>query len=155
MPKVILVDAISKIAAKFFNTAFGMMLSTTSYQKQLGVFTEASWVGTQVAAILVQPDGDGSIELTDLIVQAPRKNTGTILIQFIDDDANVAKILDTSVSGDAVNIAIPFSGRWQGWQGARVEFTISTASDGGSISVGYVKHKKKDSLPFSSWDARR
>ena len=155
MPKALLVDSVTKIAAKFFNTAFGMLLGTTSYQKQHGVFTEASWTGTQVAAILVQPDGDGSIELTDLIVQAPRKNTGTILIQFIDADSNVAKILDTSVSGDAVSVAIPFSGRWQGWQGARIEFTIGTASDGGSISVGYVKHQKKDSLSFSDWDARR
>ena len=131
------------------------ILVVTTPQKAHGVFKSASWTGVQAATILVEPDGDGSIELTDLVISSPRKNTGTILVQFIDDNANVEVILETSVTGDPVNLAIPFSGRFQGWSGARIEYTIGTASDGGSILVGYIKHRKEGSMKYGDWNARR
>ena len=131
------------------------VLVVTTPQKAHGVFRSASWTGVQGATILVQPDGDGSVELTDIIISSPRKNTGTILVQFIDDDSNVEEILNTSVTGDPVNLAVSFAGRFQGWSGARIEYTIGTASDGGSILVGYVKHKKGGSQKYSDWNAQR
>ena len=131
------------------------VLVVTTPQKAHGVFKEVSWTGVQAATILVQPVSDGSIELTDFVITSPRKNTGTILVQFIDNSSNVAEIINTSITNDAINLALPIAGRFQGWQGARIEFTIGNASDGGSITIGYVKHTKEGSQTYSDWNALR
>lgn len=148
-------DAVDKVAAKFFKTAFGRMLGTTTYQKERSVFKSVSWSAEQVAeTALAAPDADGSIEITDLIVLTDKVNLGTVVLHF-DDGTNEEVIVNTSLSDLPIRMNAHFVGKIQGWQGASLYYTIAGANSTGAITVVYIKHNKANSLPYAEWSARR
>lgn len=148
-------DAVDKVAAKFFKTAFGRMLGTTTYQKEHSVFQAVNWTNAQVSeAALCSPDADGSLEITDLIVLTDKVNLGTVVLHF-DDGTNEEVIVNASLSDLPIRMDAHFVGKIQGWQGAALYYTVAGANSTGAITVIYVKHNKANSLPYTEWNARR
>ena len=147
MPKLILVDAITKKAAVFFNTAFGMVLATSTYQKEQGLWQSVSWTAAVVETALVTPDGDGSIEISDILITAEKKAGGSITIHF-DDGTNEKDVVKSTVADGVLNVASNFSGRVQGWRGAILYYTI-VGTFTGSILITFFKHNKKNSITYN------
>lgn len=149
-----LVDRVTSNAAKFYQTTFGTVLATTTNQKQQGVFKAQKFTTTTTGTTLAAPDGDGSIELTDLIISFEKKNTAEITIRY-NDGSNTETIWFGDATDGLINIAVSFQGKWQGWKGAYVEVVIANAALDGSIGLGFIKHNEADSLSYSEWNARR
>ncbi len=156
-PKVILVDAKSGTAlhteAYRHEGKMSRVLLITDRKAHYGVFKSTA-LGAVATTILGEPEGDGSVELTDLIVSAEKKTAGVITVQF-NDGVNTEPV-STSYTADApVNFAIGINGRWQGWQGAWIEVAVTGAAALGSVGVGFIKNLKADSLDYATWNARR
>ena len=147
-----LVDAATKIVARFFNTAFGMMVCTTTYQKHYGLWQEVSWVAAVSETALVSSDGDGSIEISDILITAEKKAGGSITIRFADGVVgafvNTKDVVNTTVADGVVNVASNFGGKVQGWQAATLYYTI-VGTYKGSILITFVKHNKKNSMTYN------
>lgn len=147
MPKLILVDALTKKAAVFFNTAFGMVMGVTTYQKQHGLWQSVSWTAAVGETALVSPDGDGSVEICDIFITAEKKQGGTLRLHF-DDGTNEKEVVKSEVDDGVINVATNFTGKVQGWQGATLYYTI-VGTYSGSILVTFVKHNKKNSMTYN------
>lgn len=152
MIRLALVDAATKIAGTFFKTAFGMMLGITTYQKEHGLWQEVSWAATVSETALVSPDGDGSIEISDILITAEKKPGGSITIRFADGVVgalvNTKDVVNTTVADGVVNVASNFNGRVQGWQGATLYYAIAGTYKG-SVLITFVKHNKKNSMTYN------
>lgn len=128
------------------------VLVTTNYQSMQGSFKSVSRT-TAGTTILTQPIGEGTIILTDLIVTTDKVNGASVTIQFT-DGTNTVVIMLAQVTDAPCNIAIPFTGHWQGWRSARLEVvTVGTVK--ATVACGYFKLPKSKALEFSDWDARR
>ena len=149
-----LVDRITGKAAKFYETTFGAVLAVTNNQKQNGVFKAQKFSATTTGTTIASPDGDGSIELTDLIISFEKKNTAEITIRY-NDGTNTEIIWFGDATDGLINVAISFQGKWQGWKGAYVEVVIANAALDGSIGIGFIKHSEAESLSYYKWNARR
>lgn len=151
--EVILIDkATGKILA-VASTAWGKVLCVQSPGKEFGVFKSTA-LGAVATTKIAEPDGDGSVELTDLILTTEKKAAAIITIQY-NDGTNTATVLTAYVADAPVNIGMNFAGNWQGWQGAWVEVDVAGAAALGSIALGYIKRLKADSLVYAEWNARR
>lgn len=152
MPKTLLVDAVTRIAAKFFSTAFGMLLGITTYQKEFGLWQSVSWTATVTEKALVSPDGDGSIEISDILITAEKKAGGSITIRFADGAVgafvNTKDVVKSTVADGVLNVATSFTGRVQGWQSATLYYTV-VGTFTGSILITFVKHNKKNSMTYN------
>ena len=152
MIKCNLIDLDTGKALDTMDTARGdIVLGVSTGGAVHGVFKTAtrSTAGTTVIAI---PDGNGSIVLTDLIATGEKK-AGTLIIQFADGTNTV--IVATFYLTDApLAVAIPFAGRWQGWQGARLEMVTSIVANV-TVTLGYYKVDKPGSLSYDDWSAIR
>ena len=152
MPKLILVDALTRKAAVFFNTAFGMVLGITTYQKQEGLWQSVSWTAAVGEAALVSPDGDGSIEISDILITAEKKAGGSITIRFADGVVgafvNTKDVVKSTVADGILNVASNFGGKVQGWQSAILYYTV-VGNFTGSILITFVKHNKKNSITYN------
>jgi len=148
-------DAVDKVAVKCFKTAFGRMLGITTYQKERSVFQSVSWDATQVTeTAIVSPVGEGSLEITDLVIHTDKANGGTVKVHF-DDGTNEEVILTSILTDLPARLNAHFIGKVQGWQGATLYYTVAGANSTGAITVVYIKHNKANSLPYSEWNARR
>jgi len=155
MWKIAIADAVTKVAVKTFKTAFGRMLGTTTYQKERSVFKAVSWSAEQVAeTALVDSSGDGSIEITDLIITTDKANGGTVVLHW-DDGTNEEIIITTALTDLPIRLNMHFVGKVQGWQGASLYYTVAGANSTGAITVVYVRHNKAGSLAYAEWNARR
>jgi len=118
---------------------------------------EGNFKSTVLAAAdtyeLVKKSGDEAIVLTDLIVSAEKKNSGTISIQF-NDGVNTEGIVLATVTDAPINIAIPFIGHWQGWKGAYLE-AITSQAIAGCVAVGYFRLPEDKALSYSAWNSKR
>ncbi len=140
-------DAVDKVAAKFFPTSFGRMLSITTYQKEKSLWNSVSWAAAVDETALASPDGDGSIEISDMVIAAEKKAGGTITIHF-DDGTNEKNLVVTEVDDGIVNLPMHFAGKLQGWQSASLYYTI-IGTFTGSIIVTFVKHNKANSKSYT------
>lgn len=140
-------DAVDKVAAKFFKTSFGRILAVIPPQKVHSRWHSVSWTAAVSETALVSPDGDGSIEICDLLITAEKKAGGSIKLHF-DDGTNEKDVVKTTVADGTVNVAPSFQGKVQGWQTAILYYTI-VGTYTGSILITFVKHKKEDSLTYN------
>ena len=149
---VILTDIATGIAARFFNTAFGMMLGTTTYQKEKGLWQSVSWTTSKTERALVSPDGDGSIEISDILITAEKKAGGSITIRFADGVVgafvNTKDVIKSTVADGVLNVATNFVGKVQGWQSAILYYTV-VGNFTASILITFVKHNKKNSMTYN------
>jgi len=155
MLRLSIADSITKAAVKTFKTAFGNMLGTTTYQKEYSVFQAVNWSAAQVTeTVLVDAGGNGSIEITDLIITTDKANGGTVIVHF-DDGTNEEVIITTVLTDLPIRLNMHFVGKVQGWQGASLYYTVAGANSTGAITVVYIRHNKAGSLPYAEWNARR
>ena len=151
--KTNLVDSATGYFYESFKTAFGRLFGVTTYQKEKSVFKTVIWAAAVSETVLVSALGDGSIEITDILVSAEKKNGGSLVIHF-DDGTNEATLLKASVDDSAYNIASNFQGKVQGWRGANLYYTV-VGTYTGSITIVYIHHNKENSMTHGEWDARR
>jgi len=145
---VFLRDAVDKVAATFFNTSFGRILAVLPPQKIHSKWNSVSWAAAVTETVLVAPDGDGSIEICDLLITAEKKAGGSITIHF-DDGTYEKDVVKTTVADGTVNVSPSFQGKVQGWQSAKLYYTI-VGTYVGSILITYVKHNKANSLTYAN-----
>ena len=151
--KAVLKDSGTGKAYVSFKTAFGRLFGVTTYQKEKSVFKSVIWAAAVSETVLVSALGDGSIEVTDILVSAEKKNGGSLLVHF-DDGTNEVTLLKASVDDSAYNIAAHFQGKLQGWQGANLYYTV-VGTYTGSITIVYIHHNKENSMTYGDWDAGR
>ena len=128
------------------------VLITATFAELEGVFkaiTRTSAGTTTLAA----PTGNGGIVLTDLILTSDKVNAATVTVQWTDGVHTIA-IVVAHVTDAPCNIAIPFSGHWQGWQGARLD-VVTVGAVKTTVSCGYFKISENITLPYAEWDAKR
>lgn len=153
--KSFLTDMKSGKALRILTTNRGEVLAVLPPQAVDGAFKSAAFTAQTATTKIVEPIGDGSIELTDLIVAFEKKQNAVVTLRFMDADNNTETIWYADLTDGAINFAIPFKGNWKGWRGAYIDIVIATADADGSISIGYVHHDKAHSISYSEWDARR
>ncbi len=153
MIRLVLADAKTLEALGVVDTAFGKILCVQAPGKAFGVFRTRKFTGTGTVK-MAEPAGDGSVELTDLIVSFEKKTSAEVVIQF-NDGTNTELIWFGDLQDAPISFGTGFTGNWQGWQSAWVEVDITGANLDGSVALGYIKRLKKDSLTYPKWDARR
>lgn len=128
------------------------VLISETYKSTVGVFksTARTSAGT---SIITSPNGDRSIVLTDMIVSTDKVNLATIVVRFT-DDTNTVNIYSGIATDAPINFAIAFAGKWQGWQGARLEMETTGALKA-TVVVGYYNVGEDFSLPYDEWNAVR
>lgn len=152
--KAVLIDSASGKELLTLDTCFGQVMAHREPCKVSGVFKCMTFTLQTDSAAIASPDGDGSLELTDLIVSTEKKASGVLTIRF-NDGTNTETILAPMVTDAPCNLAMNFMGNWQGWSTAYIEVVISGADFAGAVAIGYVKHAKKYSLAYGDWNARR
>jgi len=100
---------------------------------------------------LVSPNAAGSLILADLVVTGDKVNGGSVEVRWT-DGTDTAIILKPIVTDAPVYIHMPFVGRVQGWQDARIDVIVTNAVIG-SVLATYAKVPK--GLPFAEWDELR
>ena len=122
----------------------------TTLAQQFGVFKNVSRSGAGTTEITT-PDANGAIVLTDLIITASKTVTSDVTIHF-DDGTNQEVIALSDSIGGVVNLAIGFTGLWQGWRDADLDL-VTTGNVVVNVTVGY--YKIPNGLEFAEWDALR
>ena len=102
---------------------------------------------------LVTPIGGGTIEITDMLVTAEEKATGSIIVQF-SDGTNTAILLTGYVATRTLNLFLPFVGKVQGWKAAYLEASLAGDNYAATVTVVYIKHIKKGPT-YAKWNSMR
>jgi len=132
------------------------VLLITTIPEHYGVFktTKFTVAGGAGSTTIAEPEADGSLRLTDLVVSFEKKATAEVTIQF-NDGSNSELVWFADMQDAPLSLAIAFAGNWRGWRSAYLEVVVATAGLDGSVGVGYVKYLKDESLPYAEWNARR
>ena len=96
-----------------------------------------------------------ALVVTDIILSQKKVASGTLTIQFDDDDDNteILAVLDTVTDG--VTMHIPFAGRVRGWKDARIEMVSVGNSAVSNVTVMYYHLGGTQVLSFTNWDGLR
>jgi hypothetical protein len=139
-----------------------MTIYTSLYDKRIpvginiaqyaGIFDGVAIAGAGTYNIVATPASTG-IVLTDLVVSLDKRTGGEADIYFT-DDTNNESIMVISTNDAPANFSVPFQGRWQGWQSARLDVDITNAVLG-YISVGFFRTEDTNTFAFDAWTARR
>ena len=154
MIRLALADAVTKIALAVASTAWGKVLCVQAPGKEFGVFKAQKFTLITTGTKMAEPEGDGSVELTDLMVSFEKKTSAEVVIQF-NDGVRTELVWFGDMQDAPISFGISFAGNWQGWQTAYVEVVIAGANLDGSVAIGYIKRLKKDSLVYNEWNERR
>ena len=128
------------------------VLVTTQHKMYAGGFKSISQT-VATTTVLVQPNGNDAIVLTDLIITTEKQAGGSVTVQFT-DGTNTIIILSANVVDAPCNLAIPFAGNWEGWQSARIS-VVNVGDVIATVSCGYFKISESTALPYDEWLARR
>ena len=149
--KTYLVNAQDGEHIKMIDTLLGKNIITTNDSAQLGTFKSVT--STSIATTTItEPEGNGSIVLTDLIINAKKSNADTVTIRF-SDGTNIINIVVVDIT-IATNITMPFAGNWKGWKDAKLE-VVTSATAAVTVSVGYYKVPEPFTDTFAVWDTKR
>lgn len=150
MWKFSLAEASGKILESF-QTSFGRLLGTTTYQKERSLWQSVGWTAAVSETALVTPDGEGSIEICDIFITAEKKQGGTLTLHFDDSPSpggNEKVVVASKVDDGVINVAANFAGKIQGWQGAVLYYTV-VGTYAGSILITFVKHDRDHSKTYA------
>ena len=128
------------------------VLAITTAQREHSIFVTKSWVGAEANTKIATPRANGTLELLDLVISGSKKAAGTLTIRW-NDGTKTDTLFVGSVDDAALNIAVAFTGKVEGWSGAYLEYTIVSAWTG-SLLMTYVHHI----LPgptYAEWNSRR
>ena len=115
-----------------------------------GTFKSASRT-TAGTTTVTDPAPGGSIIITDLLISTDKTNATSVTVQFTDGTDTVV-VFEADSSNAPVNVGTSFSGRWQGWEDARIDM-VTVGAVTATVAVGYVKIPV--GLPFAEWDGLR
>jgi len=130
----------------------GCTLITESYVALAGTFKSQILAADDTYELIAARGNDG-ILLSDIIISAEKKQSGTITIQF-NDGADTETIFLATLTDAPVNMAIPLRGHWLAWQGAYLEVITNLAIDG-CISIGYARIPESKTLARDEWLERQ
>lgn len=116
-------------------------------------FKSAAHSGAATTAV-VTPKPGTAIVITDIVLSGEKRTNGTIDVRFT-DGTDFVIIIAPVVNDDAVNLHIPFSGRFRGWKDARIDFITDTANQVANITIGYYFILGEGVFSFSDWDTLR
>ena len=128
------------------------VLAVTTSQREDSIFVTKSWVGAVANIRIATPRANGTLELLDLVISGSKKAAGTLTIRW-NDGTNTDTLFVGSVDDAALNIAVAFTGKVEGWKKAYLEYTTVSAWTG-SLLITYVHHI----LPgptYAEWNSRR
>jgi hypothetical protein len=97
------------------------------------------------------PKANGSMVITDLIINTEKRAGGEVEIQFT-DGTNTVIIFKAFCTDAPTNLVLGAAGKFQGWTDARIDLVVTGNTDC-SVTLGYVK--LNSGQPFSEWDAAR
>lgn len=129
------------------------VLLVTNIPKHYGFFKTYAYT-VQGTFEQISARGDGSLELTDMIVTFEKKNLGVVTINF-HDGTNTAQLLKSPLTDSNLNLSINFVGRWKGWAAAHIDVIISGADSIGTVAIGYIRHNEANSLAYGEWNSLR
>lgn len=128
------------------------ILISQTHAQVAGKF-KAETLSAAGTVIVAEPDKGGCIVLTDLILTSD-KTEGSVITVQLDCGTHTIPIMVADMADAPVNLAIPLSGKWEGWKNARIELVITGGlNPTATLAVGY--YKLKDSKLFDDWDAQR
>ena len=126
------------------------VLVTSNRGEAYGLF-KAVTRATAGTTIITDPEGGGSIILTDLVISAGKFSAGTTTVRFTDGTDTIDIVVMDNTDAPLA-LAIPFRGNWQGWRDARLELvTVNDVTV--TVSAGYIKVDV--GLDFAAWDGLR
>jgi len=128
------------------------VLVTTTHGEHDGHFASVTLESAGTQTIVEAKDKEG-IVLTDLLISGEKVNGGSISVQFTDGVKRVS-IFIANVTDAPVSIAIPFRGKWAGWQACDIK-VVTIGNIDGSVSVGYFRTPEEKTMAYAEWDARR
>ena len=131
------------------------VLVTTRHAEHDGHFVSAVWTTATAGTTVIASKNKEGIVLTDLIISAEKLTGGYITIQFNDADSNNVVIMRIDMNDAPVNMAIPFNGKWAGWQGSYVEVIVVGNNMDGCLALGYYRTPEEKTLAYDAWDAER
>ena len=128
------------------------VLITQTHAQVAGVFKSKTLTAAGTV-IVAEPDSEGCIVLTDLILTSDKTANSAITVQFTCGTYTIP-IVEADITDAPCNIATSFAGYWRGWKDARLELVITGgAAPTATLAVGYFK--LSDSLLYNDWDSRR
>ena len=128
------------------------VLVSETHAQVAGLF-KAETLNAPGTVIVTEPDPDGCIVLTDIILTSDKTLNSVITIQFT-DGTNTIPIIVADMAEAPVSIATSFGGRWQGWRNAQLELVIvGGVNPTATLAAGY--YKLHDSLLYDEWDSLR
>ncbi len=127
-------------------------LAVTTSRREHSVFVTKSWVGAEANTRIATPRAKGTLEILDLVVSGSKKAAGTLTIRW-NDGTTTDTLFVGSVDDAAINIAVAFTGKIEGWKGAYLEYTTVSAWVG-SLLITYVHHLLPG-LTYAEWNSRR
>ena len=155
MLKVDLSDPLSgmslHVAHPLVNEEAGKQLVVCTPGMAHGVFKTVQVTGASTTTVATPVPG-GAIVITDVVVSAKKKASATILIQWDDDVPNTEIFMAPDIINAPANIVWQPAGLIQGWKDARIE-VVTDATFDATVTVGY--YHIDESIPYSTWDARR
>lgn len=116
-------------------------------------FKSAAHSGAVTTAVITPRPG-GAIIITDIVLSGEKRTNATISVNFT-DGADTIIIIAPVVNDAPVNLHIPFSGRFRGWQDARIDFITDTANQVANITIGYYHLQGEGVFSFADWDTER
>lgn len=128
------------------------ILAVTSSAREHSVFITKSWTGAVSDVRIASPIVNGTLEVLDLVISGSKKAAGTLTIRW-NDGTSTDTLFVGSVDDAAINIAVAFNGKVEGWKDAYLEYTTISGWTG-SLLITYVKHL----LPgptYALWNSRR
>jgi hypothetical protein len=131
----------------------GRVLLITTIPENYGLFKSSAFTA-QGTTEMITPKGNGSIQITDLIITFEKKGSAVITLNF-HDATNTVTFFKGTTTDAPINFSSNFKGRWQGWQGAHIDVVITGADVIGNIAIGYVLYPTVGSLTYSEWNALR
>ena len=102
---------------------------------------------------LATPEGDGTVEIVDLLISGDEKAGGSVVVRF-NDGTNTEIVNIIYVASMAVSVPIHFSGKVEGWKAAYLEAYVAGDSFAASVTVVYVKHKLAGQT-YAHWNSVR
>ena len=125
------------------------LVTSTIYQGH-GTFRNISrnTAGTET---IVQAPSEGSLVVTDCVINTEKRTGGAVTVQFT-DGVDTVDLFKGYCQDAPININIAVSGRFQGWQDARVDVVVEGATDC-SVTLGYMKIP--NGIPYKEWDSYR
>ena len=152
------------IKARLVNSSSGMdygtiqgydgnpVMEVSTYGAFYGSFKSATRTGAGTT-IIAQPDGDDAIVLTDLMLTTDKVNGATATVSWY-DGTNTVTMISADVTDAPCNVAIAFSGHWQGWRSAYVQL-VTTGNVSCTCALGYFKIDQDAALAYDEWNAKR